>query len=191
MTSGSLFSKTDDFQDRCSLLYPMSYRRNFDEPDSNRLPRSNCATAQARIAERGNRTRLRDIFRSPKRAAPCRMMCASWESNPRCHAQGSNLRSTNALVHAASPEARLDFVVVSAVGHARRSWSLASFSLRSGAHVLKYAALRCSRKPRQNQAWRAGVWRRMREWPNPKTTKAAWADPAAFAKNSKNPPIFA
>ena len=73
VTSGSLLSKTDDFQDRCSLLYPMSYRRNLDEPDSNRLPRSNCATAQARITERGRRTRNRDISRSPSRAEPCRI----------------------------------------------------------------------------------------------------------------------
>ena len=35
--------------------------------------------------------------------------------------------------------------------HARRFWVLASFSLRSGAHVATYAPLRCSRKPRQNR----------------------------------------
>jgi hypothetical protein len=34
---------------------------------------------------------------------------------------------------------------------ARRFWVLASFSLRSGAHVDTYAPLRCSRKPRQNR----------------------------------------
>src|SRR4051812_48092485 len=34
--------------------------------------------------------------------------------------------------------------------HARRFRVLASFSLRSDAHVLKYAPLRSSRKPRQN-----------------------------------------
>jgi hypothetical protein len=33
---------------------------------------------------------------------------------------------------------------------ARRSWILASFSLRSGAQVPTYVPLRCSRKPRQN-----------------------------------------
>jgi hypothetical protein len=32
----------------------------------------------------------------------------------------------------------------------RRFWVLASFSLRSDAHIAKYAPLRCSRKPRQN-----------------------------------------
>ena len=36
------------------------------------------------------------------------------------------------------------------LNHARRFWVLASFSLRSGAHVPSYAPLRCSRKPRQN-----------------------------------------
>src|SRR6188472_879611 len=47
--------------------------------------------------------------------------------------------------------------LVAAVGHARRSWLLASFSLRSGAHVLKYAPLRSSRKPRQKPGLAGGL----------------------------------
>src|ERR1041384_5222475 len=39
---------------------------------------------------------------------------------------------------------------------APRSWVLASFSLRSGAHVLKYAPLLSSRKPRQGPSLRGG-----------------------------------
>ena len=42
-------------------------------------------------------------------------------------------------------------------GHARAFRVLASFGLRSGAHVLKYAPLRCSPKPRQNAELRAQV----------------------------------
>jgi hypothetical protein len=41
----------------------MSYRRKISESESNRLPRKCCATAQARIAERSNRTRNGDISR--------------------------------------------------------------------------------------------------------------------------------
>jgi hypothetical protein len=51
---------------------------------------------------------------------------------------------------------RLSIGLISAVEHARRSWVLASFSLRSGAHVLKYAPLRSSRKPRQNPGLASG-----------------------------------
>ena len=39
---------------------------------------------------------------------------------------------------------------ISSTCRARLFRVLASFSLRSGAHVLKYAPLRSSRKPRQN-----------------------------------------
>src|SRR5688572_29983926 len=38
---------------------------------------------------------------------------------------------------------------ISSFHDTRRFWVLASFSLRSGAHVHRYAPLRCSRKPRQ------------------------------------------
>ena len=55
------------------------------------------------------------------------------------------------------PGFRLTFHRISAVGHARRSWLLASFSLRSDAHVLKYAPLRSSRKPRQKPGLAGGV----------------------------------
>src|SRR6188768_380892 len=44
--------------------------------------------------------------------------------------------------------------------HARRSWLLASFLLRSGAHVPTYAPLRSSRKPRQKPGLAGGQLRR-------------------------------
>jgi hypothetical protein len=58
-------------------------------------------------------------------------------------------------LEAAAPRSRssktpLTSPLISSHGHTCRFQVRASFSLRSGAHVLKYAPRRCSRKPRQN-----------------------------------------
>jgi hypothetical protein len=89
------------FTERFSIVVPCS---------TNELPPTNqrigfepttlevVCTAQARTSEHGSRTRLKNVNRRLKRAEPCRMMSASWESNPRCHEQGSNLRAPDVRV---------------------------------------------------------------------------------------------
>src|SRR6476661_4876984 len=51
---------------------------------------------------------------------------------------------------------RLSIGLISTGKDARRSWLLASFSLRSSAHVLKGAQIRSSRKPRQKPGLAGG-----------------------------------
>src|SRR5882724_369784 len=67
-----------------------------------------------------------------------------------CNASWSQFRALARWTKAPS------FHHVSAVEHARRSWLLASFSLRSGTHVPTYAPLRSSRKPRQKPGLTGG-----------------------------------
>ena len=62
------------------------------------------------------------------------------------------------VVAGSSPTASsVESALESTGGHGRAFRVLASFGLRSGAHVLKYAPLRCSPKPRQNAGLRGRV----------------------------------